>query len=157
LLRRPLPGTGAHRRPGQAPTGRVPDGSGAGPRPAVHPAGRPELVDGLEEHLDGREPQPVRLPDLHRRHPPHGPAMTAADTDGARRPGRRAARGREEVLAGASRVIARRGADATRYADVAAETGTAISTLQYSFGSRADLVIAALRETHRADVALVET
>lgn len=83
--------------------------------------------------------------------------MAEERAEGRRRPGRRAARGREEVLAGASRVIARRGADATRYADVAAETGAAISTLQYSFGSRADLVIAALRETHRADVALVET
>ena len=63
-------------------------------------------------------------------------------------PARRAARGREEVLLGASRVIARRGADATRFADVAAETGSAISTLQYSFGNREDMILAALHHTN---------
>jgi AcrR family transcriptional regulator len=80
------------------------------------------------------------------------------DTDRTRlgRSARRAARGREDVLAGASRVIARRGADATRFADVAAETGVAISTLQYSFGNRDDLILAALRHTNSADMARVE-
>lgn len=70
---------------------------------------------------------------------------------------RRAARGRDEVLTGASRVIARRGADATRFADVAAETGSAISTLQYSFGNREDMIIAALRHTNAAEVDRVQT
>jgi AcrR family transcriptional regulator len=80
------------------------------------------------------------------------------DTDRTRlgRSARRASRGREVVLAGASRVIARRGTDATRFADVAAETGVAISTLQYSFGNRDDLILAALRHTNSADMARVE-
>ena len=69
---------------------------------------------------------------------------------------RRASRARDDVLAGASRVIARRGADATRFADVAAETGAAISTLQYSFGNRDDLIIAALRRTNAVDMMRVE-
>lgn len=63
-----------------------------------------------------------------------------------RQRGRRAGRGKQHVLHGARRVIARRGADATRFRDVAAESGTAVSTLQYSFGSREDLIIAALEE-----------
>jgi AcrR family transcriptional regulator len=67
---------------------------------------------------------------------------------GQRRAGRRAGRGREEILSGAARVIAERGADATRFTDVASETGTAVSTLQYSFGNRDDLIIAALRHTN---------
>jgi AcrR family transcriptional regulator len=65
-----------------------------------------------------------------------------SDTNKHRR-GRRAGRGKLQVLHGARRVIARRGADATRFRDVAAETGAAVSTLQYSFGSREDLIIAA--------------
>ena len=56
-----------------------------------------------------------------------------------------------QVLHGARRVIAQRGADATRFRDVAAETGSAISTLQYSFGSREDLIIAALEDAANAD------
>jgi AcrR family transcriptional regulator len=70
---------------------------------------------------------------------PHGGAGA-----GYRR--RRAGRGKQHVLRGARRVIARRGADATRFRDVAAESGAAVSTLQYSFGSREDLIIAALED-----------
>jgi AcrR family transcriptional regulator len=66
---------------------------------------------------------------------------------------RRAGRGKLHVLHGARRVIARRGADATRFRDVAAETGSAVSTLQYSFGSREDLIIAALEDAALADFA----
>jgi AcrR family transcriptional regulator len=65
--------------------------------------------------------------------------------------GRRAGRGKLHVLRGARRVIALRGADATRFRDVAAETGSAVSTLQYSFGSREDLIIAALEDAAEAD------
>lgn len=65
---------------------------------------------------------------------------------------RRASRGKDQVLHGAGRVIARRGVDATRFLDVAAETGTAVSTLQYSFGSREDLMVAALEEAAWADI-----
>jgi len=54
-------------------------------------------------------------------------------------------------------VIARRGVDATRFLDVAAETGTAVSTLQYSFGSREDLITAALEAAAWADVERVRT
>jgi AcrR family transcriptional regulator len=64
---------------------------------------------------------------------------------------RRAGRGKLHVLHGARRVIARRGADATRFRDVAAETGAAVSTLQYSFGNREDLIIAALEDAALAD------
>ncbi len=72
------------------------------------------------------------------------------DTETPQR-GRRAGRGKLAVLHGARRVIARRGADATRFRDVAAETGSAVSTLQYSFGSREDLIIAALEDAAEAD------
>ncbi|MDX6519881.1 MAG: hypothetical protein QOJ31_364 [Gaiellales bacterium] len=65
--------------------------------------------------------------------------------------GRRAGRSKLHVLHGARRVIAQRGADATRFRDVAAETGSAVSTLQYSFGSREDLIIAALEDAAKAD------
>jgi AcrR family transcriptional regulator len=71
---------------------------------------------------------------------------------GPRRRGRRAGRGKLDVLHGARRVIAQRGADATRFRDVAAETGSAVSTLQYSFGSREDLIIAALEDAAEADL-----
>jgi AcrR family transcriptional regulator len=66
--------------------------------------------------------------------------------------GRRAGRGKLHVLHGAQRVIAQRGADATRFRDVADETGSAVSTLQYSFGSREDLIIAALEDAAEADL-----
>jgi AcrR family transcriptional regulator len=66
--------------------------------------------------------------------------------------GRRAGRGKLHVLHGARRVIAQRGADATRFRDVADETGSAVSTLQYSFGSREDLIIAALEVAAEADL-----
>jgi AcrR family transcriptional regulator len=66
--------------------------------------------------------------------------------------GRRAGRGKLHVLRGARRVIAQRGADATRFRDVADETGSAVSTLQYSFGSREDLIIAALEDAAEADL-----
>jgi AcrR family transcriptional regulator len=65
---------------------------------------------------------------------------------------RRAGRGKLQVLHGARRVIARRGADATRFRDVAAETGAAVSTLQYSFGSREDLIIAAFEGAAADDI-----
>jgi AcrR family transcriptional regulator len=70
---------------------------------------------------------------------------------GPRRRTRRAGRDKLHVLRAARRVIAQRGADATRFRDVAAETGSAISTLQYSFGSREDLIIAAFEDAAAAD------
>jgi AcrR family transcriptional regulator len=70
-----------------------------------------------------------------------------------RRPTRRAGRRKDEVLAAACRVIAERGADATRFADVAQSSGVPISTLQYYFGSREDLLVAAFQHASRAELA----
>jgi AcrR family transcriptional regulator len=70
---------------------------------------------------------------------------------GSQRRTRRAGRDKPHVLRAARRVIAQRGADATRFRDVAAETGSAISTLQYSFGSREDLIIAVFEDAAAAD------
>jgi len=71
-------------------------------------------------------------------------------------PGRRAGRRKTAVLEAAGRVIAERGADATRFADVAAESGVPVSTLQYYFGSREDLLVAAFRHASNAEIAMLE-
>src|SRR2546428_623796 len=73
-----------------------------------------------------------------------------------RGPGRRAGRRKTAVLEAACRVIADRGADATRFTDVAAESGVPVSTLQYSFGSREDLLVAAFRHASSAEIAALE-
>jgi AcrR family transcriptional regulator len=59
----------------------------------------------------------------------------------ARRPVRRAAENRERVLRAAGEVIAERGIELTRYADVARRADVSISTLQYLFGSLDALVV----------------
>lgn len=59
-----------------------------------------------------------------------------------------ASRGKEDLLEAASRVVADRGFDQTRFSDVSRAAGVTISTLQYSFGSREDLLIAALDHAH---------
>ncbi len=92
--------------------------------------------------------------------------MTSADLEPAaagtrgpgrgRGPGRRAGRRKTAVLEAACRVIAERGADATRFADVAAESGVPVSTLQYYFGSREDLLVAAFRHASSAEIAALE-
>jgi AcrR family transcriptional regulator len=95
------------------------------------------------------------------------PAGQAAPDDGARRAGRpagrpagravrRAGRRKVAVLEAAGRVIAERGADATRFADVAAESGVPVSTLQYYFGSREDLLVAAFRHASGTEIAALE-
>jgi AcrR family transcriptional regulator len=71
-------------------------------------------------------------------------------------PGRRAGRRKIAVLEAACRVIAERGADATRFADVAAESGVPVSTLQYYFGSREDLLVAAFRHASSAEIDALE-
>ena len=73
-----------------------------------------------------------------------------------RGPGRRAGRRKIAVLEAACRVIAERGADATRFADVAAESGVPVSTLQYYFGSREDLLVAAFRHASSTEIAALE-
>ena len=60
------------------------------------------------------------------------------------------------MLEAACRVISERGADATRFADVAAESGVPVSTLQYYFGSREDLLVAAFRHASSAEIAALE-
>jgi AcrR family transcriptional regulator len=70
--------------------------------------------------------------------------------------GRRAGRRKTDVLEAAGRVIADRGADATRFADVAAESGVPVSTLQYYFGSREDMLVAAFRHASGTEIAALE-
>lgn len=65
---------------------------------------------------------------------------------------RQAARGKEALLAAAATVIAGRGLDQVRFADIAAATGAAISTLQYYFGSREDLLIAVIDHVTREEL-----
>lgn len=77
---------------------------------------------------------------------------------------RRAGRDRADVLSAAARVIAERGAEATRFADVSAAAGVPVSSLQYYFGSREDMLVAAFRHSSqtalddlRGSLALVES
>lgn len=75
--------------------------------------------------------------------------MTELDRS-TRRAGRRKV---VEVLEAACRVIAERGADATWFADVAEESSVPISTLQYYFGPREDLLVAAFRHASSTEIA----
>lgn len=81
---------------------------------------------------------------------------SAVPATAGRGPGRRAGRRKIAVLEAACRVIADRGADATRFADVAAESGVPVSTLQYYFGSREDLLVAAFRHASSEEIAALE-
>jgi len=81
---------------------------------------------------------------------------TGSDARPAGRGQRRAGRRKVAVLEAAGRVIAERGADATRFADVAAESGVPVSTLQYYFGSREDLLVAAFRHASGTEIAALE-
>jgi AcrR family transcriptional regulator len=83
------------------------------------------------------------------------PARGPAGGQG-RGPGRRAGRRKAAVLEAACRVIADRGAAATRFTDVAAESGVPVSTLQYYFGSREDLLVAAFRHASSEEIAALE-
>jgi AcrR family transcriptional regulator len=67
------------------------------------------------------------------------------ESPGQRAKGRRAGRSRTDVLAAAVTVIAARGVESTRFADVSAASGVPVSTLQYYFGNREDLIVAAFR------------
>lgn len=66
-----------------------------------------------------------------------------------KRKGRPPAHDREELLRQARAVAVERGFDALRFGDVADATGVPVSSLQYAFGTRDDLV----REVLRAGVA----
>ena len=77
------------------------------------------------------------------------------NTDSAHEPERgrrRAGRRKTEVLEVAARVVAERGADATRFTDVADGSGVPVSTLQYYFGSRDDLLVATFRHASRSEI-----
>ena len=82
--------------------------------------------------------------------------MTPAGIRAPRGPARRAGGRKVKVLEAAGRVIAERGADAARFADVAAESGVPVSTLQYYFGSREDLLVAAFRHASGTETAALE-
>ncbi|WP_307834808.1 GNAT family N-acetyltransferase [Paractinoplanes lichenicola] len=56
-----------------------------------------------------------------------------------------------EILSAACAVVAARGADATRFSDVTAATGVGVSTLQYFFGSRDDMLRAVFRHSAQRD------
>ena len=70
---------------------------------------------------------------------------------------RRAGRRRTDVLVAAAVTIAERGADATRFADVAERSGVPISSLQYYFGSRDDLLVATFRHASESELAELES
>jgi AcrR family transcriptional regulator len=82
--------------------------------------------------------------------------MTEAEVRPRRGGARRAGRRKIKVLEAAGTVIAERGADATRFADVAAESAVPVSTLQYYFGSREDLLVAAFRHASATEIAALE-
>jgi AcrR family transcriptional regulator len=82
------------------------------------------------------------------------PELTAPGPAGPRA-GRRAGRRKTAVLAAACQVIAARGAESTRFTDVAAASGVPVSTLQYYFGSREDLLVAAFRHASANELALL--
>jgi AcrR family transcriptional regulator len=68
---------------------------------------------------------------------------------------RRSAHRRTEVLSAAGEVVAARGADGTRFTDVTAATGVGVSTLQYYFGTREDMLIAVFRHAAQRDFDIV--
>lgn len=74
----------------------------------------------------------------------------------ATRPVRRAGRDRTEVLKAAGEVIAARGVEGTRFSDVSAASGVPVSTLQYYFGNREDMIVASLRHVGAAEIAHLE-
>jgi AcrR family transcriptional regulator len=63
---------------------------------------------------------------------------------------------RVAVVEAAARVLAERGYESTRFADVAEASGAAISTLQNYFGSREDMLIEAMRHATELEVAAFE-
>src|SRR5918998_298902 len=50
-----------------------------------------------------------------------------------------------EILAAACRVIARKGVEATRVADIAREAGTSTATVHYHFETKGEVIFAALK------------
>jgi AcrR family transcriptional regulator len=79
------------------------------------------------------------------------------DTAPLRRRTRKAGRQKPEILDAVVRVITERGMEGTRFADVSEATGVPIASLQYYFGSREDLLIAAFRHGSSANVAHIRS
>ncbi|HLJ68993.1 MAG TPA: TetR/AcrR family transcriptional regulator [Chloroflexota bacterium] len=69
---------------------------------------------------------------------------------------RHAARGKEELLQATVKVIAQRGLEQARFVDIAAATGVAISSLQYFFGAREDLLLAAVGHAAQQEIELLQ-
>ena len=63
---------------------------------------------------------------------------------------------RAAVLESAAAVLAERGYESTRYSDVSAKSGVAVSTLQNYFGSREDMLIEAMRHATEREVSALE-
>lgn len=76
--------------------------------------------------------------------------------DTARRARRAGGARRAGVAETVAAILAERGYERTRFADVAAASGTAISTLQNYFGSREDMLIEAIRHTTENEVVALE-
>lgn len=74
----------------------------------------------------------------------------------ARRSRRAGARRRQDALGHVINVLVERGFHQTRFMDVAAASGVAVSTLQVYFGSREDMLVEALRTSTEAEVAAME-
>jgi AcrR family transcriptional regulator len=70
---------------------------------------------------------------------------------------RRAGRNRTEVLRAAGEVVAARGVEATRFSDVSTASGVPVSTLQYYFGNRDDMIVAILRHVGEEEMALLQS
>lgn len=79
--------------------------------------------------------------------------MTVSETR-RRRAG--AGRRRETALDAAVAVLSERGYEGTRFKDVAAVSGIAVSTLQVYFGSREDMLVEALLRATAAEVEAME-
>lgn len=77
------------------------------------------------------------------------------DTAPVRRRTRKAGRQKPEILEAVVRVITERGIERTRFVDVSEATGVPIASLQYYFGSREDLLIAAFRHGSSANLAQI--
>lgn len=75
----------------------------------------------------------------------------------ARRRGRPSTLDREAVLDAAWKVIAERGLDGARYADVARESQVPVSTLQNAFGTRKALMVAAIERASERDATFLAT
>jgi AcrR family transcriptional regulator len=92
----------------------------------------------------------------HEQHEQHeamkGASIAMADTAPMRRRTRKAGRQKPEILDAVVRVITERGIEGTRFADVSEATGVPIASLQYYFGSREDLLVAAFRHGSNASV-----